>query len=162
MANPHFYRARLTWTGGDHGPAVNYEGYSRAFRIDLPGKQPIEGSADPSYRGHADRVNPEELLVASVSSCHLLTYLALAVRNRMDVISYEDEAEGIMQMQDDKMRVTDIILRPSVVLAAGADLDKALALHDQAHDQCFVANSVTCDIRVEAMITVHEPDHSGS
>lgn len=156
MANPHFYRAKVEWTGGDHGPAVSYESYSRAFRVDMTGKASIEGSADPSYRGDAGRVNPEEMLVASVSACHLLTYLALAVRARMDVVSYEDEAEGIMQMEGDKMKVTDVILRPSIVLGPGADLDKAQALHDQAHAQCFIANSVTCDIRVEAMIVIRE------
>ncbi|MHB8634894.1 MAG: OsmC family protein [Fimbriimonadaceae bacterium] len=154
MANPHFYRTRVTWTGGASGPAVSYESYSRAFRVDMAGKASIEASADPSYRGDAALVNPEEMLVASISGCHLLTYLALAVRARMDVISYEDEAEGIMQMESGKMKVTDVILRPSIVLGPGADLDKAQALHDQAHDQCFIANSVTCDIRVEAMITV--------
>jgi organic hydroperoxide reductase OsmC/OhrA len=156
MANPHFYRARLTWTGGEQGPAVSYEKYSRAFRIEMEGRPAIEGSADPSYRGDPSRVNPEELLVASISSCHLLTYLALAVRAQMDVISYVDEAEGIMQMEGDKMRGTDVILRPSIVLGPGADLDKAQALHNQAHDQCFIANSVTCDIRIEAMIEVRE------
>src|SRR5476651_1494950 len=99
MANPHFYRARVTWTGGELGPAVSYESYSRDFRVDMTGKASISGSADPSYRGDETLVNPEEMLVASISSCHLLTYLALAVRARMDVISYEDDAEGIMQMQ---------------------------------------------------------------
>jgi organic hydroperoxide reductase OsmC/OhrA len=123
----------------------------------MAAKASIEGSADPSYRGDTARVNPEELFVASVASCHLLTYLALAVRARMDVISYADDAEGIMQMVGDKMKVTDVILRPSIVLGAGADLDKAQALHDQAHKQCFIANSVTCDIRIEAMIKVAEP-----
>jgi len=156
MANPHFYRAKVKWTGGDRGPAVSYESYSRAFRVDMAGKASIEGSADPSYRGDAVRVNPEEMLVASISSCHLLTYLALAVRARMDVVSYEDDAEGIMQMEGDKMKVTDVILRPSIVLGPGADLDKAQALHDQAHAQCFIANSVTCDIRVEAMIVIRD------
>ena len=156
MANPHFYRAKVSWTGGEHGPAVSYESYSRAFRVDMAGKAPIEGSADPSYRGDAARVNPEELLVASISACHLLTYLALAIRARMDVVSYEDEAEGIMQMEGEFMKVTDVILRPSIVLGPGADLDKAQALHDQAHRQCFVANSVRCDIRVEAMIVIRE------
>ncbi len=123
----------------------------------MDGKASIEASADPSYRGDPARANPEDLLVASIAGCHLLTYLALAVRNRMDVISYEDNAEGIMQMQDGKMRVTDVILRPSIVLGAGADLDKAQMLHDQAHKQCFIANSVTCDIKIESIIKVAEP-----
>lgn len=157
MANPHFYRARLTWVGGERGPAVTYEGYSRDFRVDFPGKAPLDGSADPSYRGSADRVNPEELLVASVSSCHMLTYIALAVRARMDVVSYEDAAEGIMQIVDGKMRVTDIVLRPRIVLGSGADLERAHAIHEQAHEQCFIANSVNCDIRVEADIRARQP-----
>ncbi|HLK16123.1 MAG TPA: OsmC family protein [Fimbriimonadaceae bacterium] len=156
MANPHFYRAKLTWTGGEQGPAVSYESYSRNFRIEMNGRPPIEGSADPNYRGDGSRVNPEELLVASISSCHMLTYIAFAVRSRMDVVSYVDEAEGIMQMEGDKMRVTDVILRPKIVLGPGADLEKARALHDQAHNECFIANSVTCSIRVEAEIVTRD------
>jgi organic hydroperoxide reductase OsmC/OhrA len=156
MASPHLYRTKLTWTGGSNGPAVSYDSYSRQYRFEFDGKASIDGSADPSYRGDPSLVNPEELFVASVAACHMLTYIAFAVRARMDVHSYVDECEGVMQMVDGRMKITDVILRPTIVLGPGADLDKAISLHDQAHDQCFIANSVTCDIKVEPITKIAE------
>lgn len=154
MANPHFYQTTLTWTGAEKGPAESYMTYSRDFKAEFEGKPEIHGSSDPSYRGDPSRVNPEDLLVTSISSCHLLTYLALCTRNKFSVISYVDRAEGIMQLQDGKMQVTDVVLRPEVTLAHGADAKIAADLHEEAHHQCFIANSVTCDIVVQPIITI--------
>ena len=156
MANPHFYRQTLTWIGAKQGPAESYLTYSRDFEAEYDGKPSIQGSADPSYRGDASRLNPEDLLVTAVASCHLLTYLALCTRNKYIVISYSDTPEGTMQMQDGKMSITDIVLRPKVVLAPGADIEKARKLHEEAHDQCFITNSVRCDVSIVPEIVIEE------
>ena len=149
MANQHRYPVIVSWDPGDQGPVVNYAGYSRAWVAEREGKPDISGSADPTYRGDAADWNPEDLLVASLSACHMLTYLALAASNKIEVHTYVDECEGIMQVKDGRMRVTDLILRPKIGLAAGANLELAKDLHKPAHEQCFIAKSVTTEISVE-------------
>jgi len=154
MSSEHYYKLKLTWTGAKNGPAQLYTAYSREFQAEYEGKPTITGSADPSYRGDASLPNPEELLVTAIASCHMLTYIALCCRSKFDVVTYVDEAEGIMQLVDGKMAVTDVVLRPVVTLAAGADEEKAKQLHQDAHDQCFITNSVKCDVAIQPKFTV--------
>src|ERR1700738_975637 len=95
----HNYESHLRWTGAAHGPTSSYAGYSRDYDIDVDGKATLHGSADPTFRGDASRHNPEDLLVAALSSCHLLSYLALAARAGVNVTAYEDSAVGQMVLQ---------------------------------------------------------------
>jgi organic hydroperoxide reductase OsmC/OhrA len=152
VAHVHHFSARLDWTGAARGTTASYESYSRDHVIAVPGKPPLAGSADAAFRGDSSRHNPEDLLVASLCACHMLTYLAEAARAGVHVLAYSDEADGTMQMKDGKMRFTDVSLRPRVVIAADSDPVKAQQLHQLAHEHCFVANSVnfpvTCDARV--------------
>ena len=158
MAHIHHFSARITWTGAAQGPTSSYESYSRDHLIEVPGKPPLPASADQIFRGDSSRHNPEDLLVMSLSTCHLLTYLAEAARAGVLVAAYSDEASGTMQMHEGKMRFTEVSLRPQVVIAHGGDSAQAMGLHAKAHEYCFIANSVnfpvTCDARVSVDNTV--------
>ena len=137
------YRVEVAWTGNLGAGTETYRGYARDHVISAGEKAPIQGSSDPSFRGDAHRWNPEELLVASVSACHKLWYLHLCATSGVSVISYEDRAEGCMtETEDGGGRITEVTLRPRVVLRAGDDLDRGAALHNEAHAKCFIANSV--------------------
>ena len=156
MAHVHHFSAKLTWTGAAKGSTSSYESYSRDHLIEVPGKPPLPGSADKVFRGDSSRHNPEELLVMSLSACHMLTYLAVAARAGVYVVTYSDEASGTMQLQNGKMRFTEVSLRPAVVIAAGSDLAEAKRLHEQAHEHCFIANSVNFPVSCDARVSVAE------
>lgn len=148
------FRCQLTWTGAAAGPTKSYDAYSRDFCIDVEGKPPLAGSAAGVYRGDPSRLNPEDLLVASLSSCHFLSYLAACARAGVEVVDYRDDAEGTLQIKDGAMRFTEVVLRPQVVVAPGTDVAKAEALHEVAHHGCFIASSVNFPVRHQAMIKV--------
>ena len=120
MAKEHHFASHLVWTGAAQGPTSSYEAYSRAYQAKVEGKPPLEGSSDPAFRGDPSRYNPEDLLVVSLSACHMLSYLY-------------------------------VLLAPKVTIARG-DREKAIALHEQAHEQCFIANSVNFPVRHEPVV----------
>ncbi len=154
MAREHHYEIKLSWTGAAQGPIENYQDYSREYRFEAPGKPALAASADPAFRGNAALYNPEDLLVASLSGCHMLTYLATCALQGIAVVAYEDQASGTMIQEGNGGRFTEVVLRPRVTVAAGSDLDKACALHEKAHADCFVANSVNFPVRNEPEIVV--------
>ncbi|MEO6991148.1 MAG: OsmC family protein [Candidatus Baltobacteraceae bacterium] len=149
-AREHHYATRLEWTGARDGPTRSYAAYSRAHRITFEGKPPLEGSADPAFRGDPHFYIPEELLLASLSACHMLTYLAVCALAGIVVASYADDATGTMTETGGVGRFSRVVLRPRVTVASG-DLEHARALHDQAHRDCFIASSVNFPVE-------HEPD----
>src|SRR5271156_4475222 len=126
MADPnrhsHSYRCRTVWTGAARGSTAAYESYSREYRVEMPGKPPLIGSADAAFLGDPKLANPEDLLLAALSTCHMLSYLAICARAGIHVLSYEDEAVGEMTVKQKALRFTDVLLRPQVVLAPGSDL----------------------------------------
>ena len=148
MAARHQFAARLTWSRGATGVAAGNH------RVEFEGRPALEVSAAPQYKGDPTRLSPEDLFVAALTSCQALTYLALAGRAGIDVLAYEDRAEGTLTIADRKMRMTEVVLRPRITLAAGSDETKARALVDTAHDGCFIANSVACAVRTEAELVV--------
>jgi organic hydroperoxide reductase OsmC/OhrA len=150
----HDYAATLVWTGARNGPTSSYQSYSREHEFQCGDKPPIRASADPHFRGDPALYNPEELLVASLSSCHLLSYLAECARAGVHVVGYEDHASGVMTMRDGRLRFTEVTLRPRVTVAPGTDLDRARELHHPAHDDCYIANSVNFPVRHEPTIVV--------
>jgi len=158
MSHSHHFSAKLTWTGAAKGATSSYESYSRDHVIEVPGKPPLPGSADQVFRGDSSRHNPEDLLVMSLSACHMLTYLAEAARAGVKVVAYSDDASGTMQLHEGKMRFTEVSLRPQVVITAESDTALAERLHEKAHAHCFIANSVnfpvSCDARVSVAATV--------
>lgn len=157
MSKKHSYSATLIWTGAKDGPVRDYRGYSRGYRVDIAGKPPLIGSADPLFHGDSAVHNPEDLLVAALAACHMLTYLALCARAGIEVVAYEDEASGTMVLEGGGGRFTEVTLRPKVTLAAGADRAKARKLHKDAHADCFIANSVNFPVHAEPEI-VKTPD----
>lgn len=152
----HRYEVRTVWTGNEAGPATSYEGYSRNHRVEIAGKPPIEGSADPAFRGDPARHNPEDLLVAALSTCHMLWFLHLCVVKKIAVHAYEDRAYGIMAETPRPGRFIEAVLRPVVTIGKGGDRALALKLHERAHAECFVANSVNFPVRHEATIVEAE------
>jgi len=148
----HHYAVRVTWTGAAAGGTRDYKTYSREFRADFDGKPSITGSADPAFRGDPALHNPEDLLVLALSSCHMLSYLALAALEGLEVVAYEDAASGTMQQEGRGGRFTEVVLQPRVRLAPGSDLTRAEALHEEAHQTCFIANSVNFPVRHEAEV----------
>ncbi|MGP1678796.1 MAG: OsmC family protein [Burkholderiales bacterium] len=156
MAEIHHFSAKVSWTGAAKGSTSSYERYSRDHLIEVPGKPPLPGSADTVFRGDSSRHNPEDLLVMSLSACHMLTYLAEAARAGVHVVAYSDEASGTMQLKDGKMRFTGVGLRPQVVIAAGGDPALAKRLHEKAHEHCFIANSVNFPVSCDARVSVAE------
>jgi organic hydroperoxide reductase OsmC/OhrA len=150
MTHAHAYRSRLSWRGStDDG----YEKYDRTHRVTVP---PAGGelvlSSDPAFNGDERLPNPEQLLLAAASSCQLLSFLAIAARSRIDVLSYEDDADAVMPEDERPMRITHITLRPKITVAAGADPDRVLRLIEKAHKGCFIANTLNAEIMLEPVI----------
>jgi organic hydroperoxide reductase OsmC/OhrA len=149
----HHYKVRTVWTGNRGTGTSGYRDYDRAHVVKIDGKPDILGSSDANFLGDGTRHNPEDLLVASLSTCHMLWYLHMAADAGLVVIAYEDEAEGHMQLRADGggafVRAT---LRPRVTIAGGFDAELAVGLHHEAHAKCFVANSVNFPVEVEPQI----------
>jgi organic hydroperoxide reductase OsmC/OhrA len=148
---PHHYEARVTWSGAQEGPTANYAGYSREWLAEIPARPPLRGSADAAFRGDMTLYNPEDLLVVALSTCHMLSYLALCAREGIAVASYVDDAKGTMTLHDGRIRFTEVTLRPQVRIASG-DLERAITLHEKAHEECFIANSVNFAVKHEATV----------
>ncbi len=145
----HRYDARVEWTGARVHGTTSYRAYARDHRIVIAGKPDLLGSSDPAFRGDASRHNPEELLLAAVSACHMLWYLHLAAEAGVVVTGYVDEAEGEMALAPDGAgQFTGVTLRPSVALASGADRSRANSLHEEAHAKCFIARSVNFPVTI--------------
>lgn len=154
---PHRYATRLRWSGETGDAAMSYPAYGRGYTIDADGKPTLEGSADAHFRGDASRYNPEDLLVASLSACHMLSYLAECSRAGIVVTAYEDAAEGEMTLIDGKIRFREVVLRPRVTIADASRAHEAEELHERAHAECFIANSVNFPVRHEAAVTASSP-----
>ncbi len=145
----HTYQVRVDWTGNDGEGTKTYKGYRRDHIIASEGKPQIPGSSDPSFRGDATRYNPEELLVASLSSCHMLWYLHMCAVTQVTVVEYQDAASGVGSF-------VQVLLKPKVKISAGNDQAKALALHHEAHRFCFIARSVNFPVEVAPEIIALE------
>lgn len=151
----HTYATRTEWTGNQGRGTADYRAYSRQHVISAPGKPELPGSSDPAFRGDASRWNPEDLLVASLSSCHMLWYLHLCAQAQIVVVAYHDDATGTMvEDADGGGRFSGAVLRPVATLAAGADAARAAALHEEAHRKCFIANSVNFPVAIEPTVLV--------
>jgi len=160
----HNYTIQTVWSGGAAGPARDYKTYSRDHVIKINGKPDLSGSSDPGFRGDATRHNPEDLLVASLSACHMLWYLHLCTANGIIVYSYEDSAKGTMtETGDGSGRFSGVVLRPRVSISPAEKMQLAYDLHQQAHAKCFIANSVNFPVSHNPTINTAEqisPLHS--
>ncbi len=138
----HQYKTNLTWTGNLGTGTSAYRDYSRNHEINAGNKSLIPASSDPAFRGDATRYNPEELLVMSISSCHMLWYLHLCSEAGIVVVDYTDAATGTMtETANGSGRFTEVTLHPLVIVSDAAMVDKANELHHKANELCFIANS---------------------
>ncbi|HSQ60432.1 MAG TPA: OsmC family protein [Acidobacteriota bacterium] len=156
-SNAHEFACRLVWTGAVKGGTTSYETYSRECRVDFAGKPSLRGTSAPAFRGDPSLTNPEDLLVASLSMCHFLSYVALCARKGVNVIAYEDDASGTMERVERTFKFTDVLLRPRVTIAGGSDPELARTLHERAHHECFIASSVNFPVRHEPVVSVAAP-----
>ncbi|MER3546594.1 MAG: peroxiredoxin [Rhodanobacteraceae bacterium] len=149
----HDYRVTIRWSGNTGTGTKSYRAYKRDHVIEAEGKPSIASSSDPHFRGDAARWNPEELLVATLSSCHQLAYLHLCADAGILVTAYEDHAQGVMsQSADGGGEFTCVILHPRVTVRASSDAQLAHDLHYRAHALCFIARSVNFEVRCEPVI----------
>lgn len=146
----HRYQTHLRWQGSTAG---GYSAYDRAHEaVTPPAGDVLRLSADPAFHGDPTRHNPEQLLLAAASSCQLLSFLALAARAGIDVHAYEDDAEATMPTDVAPARITEIVLRPQIVVAGDTDREQVLELVRRAHKQCYVANTLNADVRLEPFV----------
>jgi len=151
----HHYDVTVRWTGNHGTGTARYLEYGRDHDIIAPGKPLILGSADPAFRGQAERWNPEDLLIASLSECHMLTYLSLCARERIIVTAYEDNATGTMVEEGGNSgRFSEVVLAPVVVITDPDKAERAAELHHDANKTCFIANSVNFPVRHHPTVQV--------
>ena len=157
MGPLHTYSATVTWTGAGSAGTASYTSYSRNHEIALPGKPLLLGTSDPAFRGDPDRYTPEELLVVSLSQCHMLWFLHLASAEGITVTGYVDQAAGRMRIESQGAgQFTEVVLRPRLTLASPTTkhgdpvTDELVAhVHEKAHQHCFIARSVNFPVHVD-------------
>lgn len=155
MKREHGYEVTVRWTGNTGPGTAGYRDYSREAQVVGDGKgTSILGSADPTFLGDPERWNPEELLVVSLSQCHMLSYLAACSLKGVVVTGYEDTARGTMAEEGGAGHFTEVVLNPVVTVADAGMVEQATALHDRAHRMCFIANSVNFSVRHAPTIRV--------
>jgi len=148
----HHFALSVEWAGNRGTGTSDYRSYGREAIITAAGKDPIAGSSDRAFRGNPERWNPEELLIAALSECHLLSYLHVAASNGIVVEEYTDDATGTMQQTNNGGgHMTTVTLRPRVTISTG-DVDLALRLHAEASEKCFIAASVNFPVLHEPVI----------
>ena len=139
----HRYALTVRWTGNLGAGTSTYRGYSRDHDVEIPGLPVLRGSADPTFHGDRERYNPEQLLLAALSQCHMLSFLHVAVKHGVVVTAYEDRAEGLMRTnRDGSGQFESVTLKPRVTVAGPAAPDLLEELHVEANKVCFIARSV--------------------
>jgi len=157
----HAYNIETCWTGNDGSGTESYQSYRRDHTIRSEGKPEIAGSSDPAFRGDRTRYNPEELMLASLSACHMLWYLHLCAANHISVLEYRDAASGVLRENaDGSGEFVKVVLKPEVKLSGDDHRSRALALHGEAHALCFIARSVKFPVEVAPRVTTEENYHS--
>ncbi|MCB0712085.1 MAG: OsmC family protein [Ignavibacteriae bacterium] len=153
----HEYKVTICWTGNNGSGTSSYADYSRNHNIVVSGKPSLPASSDTIFRGDGTRHNPEDMLVASLSSCHMLWYLHLCADAGVIVTSYSDEAVGVLSLRDNEpSSFSEVLLRPNVTVKEPEMIDRAMELHAEAHAKCFIANSCNFPVRHEATCSVKQ------
>ena len=148
MPKVHQYQSNLTWTGNKGSGTMDYRSYDRSFSIAIPDKPELLGSSDSAFLGDKTKHNPEDLLISSISSCHMLWFLHLCAEAGITVLDYRDAATGTMaENTDGSGRFTEVVLHPAVLISDESQVEQANKLHEQANKMCFIANSCNFPIR---------------
>ncbi len=150
----HHYAVGVTWLGNRGEGTTGYRTYGRDVEVRAEGKPLLAGSADTPFRGSADRWNPEELLLAALAQCHLLSYLHSAVQHGVVVVDYADDAVGTMEQVGQGGQFTSVTLRPRVTITDPALIEVARDIHAEASANCFIAASVRFPVLHEPTILV--------
>ena len=152
MNKSHNYSLTVKWTGNRGTGTSDYRSYDRNHIIQSELKADIDGSSDPAFRGDKTRYNPEDLIVASLSACHMLAYLHLCAVGGVVVVDYIDNASGIMvETHDGGGHFTEVTLKPVVTVKESSMIDKANELHHKAGELCFIASSVNFPVKHETV-----------
>ena len=148
MSDEHIYSLTVQWTGNTGKGTAGYHSYDRSHSILIDGKEEIKGSSDPAFRGDSTKHNPEELLLASLSSCHMLWFLNLCSNKGIIVTAYVDKPYGTMTLtKDGSGKFTEVVLNPIATVDGNISADALREVHHQAHKMCFIANSVNFPVR---------------
>lgn len=151
MEKQHHYSVAVKWTGNSGHGTITASGYDRDHTISVTGKADIAGSSDASFRGDSSRHNPEDMLVSSLSACHMLWYLHLCADAGVVVTAYTDNSKGTMlELPDGSGHFMEVLLRPQVTVKEASMVAMANELHSTAHQKCFIANSCNFPVRHEA------------
>ena len=162
MPRNHHYELDLTWTGNTGTGTSGYRDFERSHELTAPGKPTIPGTADPTFRGVPEQWNPEELLVASLSQCHMLWFLSLCAKEGVVVTAYTDHPSGtMMESSGGGGQFSEVVLRPRIQVADFEQAELIPNLHHRAHDLCFIANSVNFEVRCEPEVYPGEDDSAG-
>lgn len=142
MAKEHHYTASIVWTGNKGQGTKDYRAYDRNYTISIASKPDIEGSADTPFRGDGTKYNPEDFLLCSISTCHMLWFLHFCADNSIVVTAYKDTPIGTMlENPGGGGRFTGVLLQPHVTITDKSQIEKANSLHAMANEKCFIANS---------------------
>jgi organic hydroperoxide reductase OsmC/OhrA len=148
MSNNHQYKVCVNWQGNRGTGTSKYDEYDRTHTVQADGKQLIQCSSDAPFRGDIQYYNPEDMLVASLSACHMLWYLHVCADAGIIVMEYTDHAEGTLSLIPNGIsKFTEVILHPTVVVQHETMIAKAIELHHVAHQKCFIANSCNFEIK---------------
>lgn len=148
----HKFRVVTDWAGAKAGRATDPKTYSRELLSKIEGKASVSLSTTSAFNGDDTLRNPEDLLMESLASCYTLSYLSLLVRSGMTVVSYSIETVGTLKYVTDSFQFTEAVLRPTMELAQGADVEKAKSLAEKAHHVCFISRSINFDVKVENVV----------
>ncbi|MDX6190548.1 OsmC family protein [Flavobacterium sp. Fl-318] len=141
MAFKHLFKATAKWTSKQN-PELTSRFYSKSHTISLEGKPILEVSAAKAFKGDPSLYNPEDLLLSSLVSCHMMSYLYVCSQNGIEVLAYSDNAEATLEVNPDGSgRFTEVRLNPKVTIANSDKVEVAVALHKKANQLCFIANS---------------------
>lgn len=151
MGALHRYETTTIWTGNRGSGTANPRAYDRSHATSSPGRPAIESSSDPAFSGDERRWNPELLLVAALSQCHMLSYLHRCSLAGVEVVDYRDEATAAMEETETGGHFVEAVLHPQVTVASAEMLSDAERLHHEASERCFIAASVNFEVR-------HEPE----
>jgi len=151
MPSNHLFKAKLNWTSTAKESISSTKTYQKTHQISIEGKEILNVSAAKAFKGDPNLYNPEDLLLSSLVSCHMMSYLYVCSQNGIDVLSYQDDAEATLEVSENSAgRFTEVRLYPKVVIQQKDKIDLALSLHSKANELCFIANS--CNFKV-----VHHP-----
>ncbi|WP_375239839.1 OsmC family protein [Aurantibacter sp.] len=152
MGNKHLYTLNLKWIGESY---INSIKNDRLYEIAIPGKSSFKGSADQTFHGDATLLNPEDMLLSALSSCHMMSYFYVCRQNAIEIISYQDQPLGTLQVNSNGSgQFSKIILKPLVIIKSKLDLELAISLHSKAKSLCFIGNSCNFPIEVEPIVEI--------